>query len=62
MKTWAAHLWCRAGRITRHDAGTCTGGGGACSAAAGVRRAVRFHSVKFYYTGTRPRVLEEAGC
>ena len=29
--------------------GTCTGGGGACSAAAGVRRAVRFHSVKFYY-------------
>ena len=34
-------------RITRHVAGTCTGDGGASSAAAGVRGAVRFHRVKF---------------
>ena len=54
MKTWAARL-VPSGLMAGSPvmAGTCTGGGGACSAAAGVRGAVRFHRVKFY--GPRDR-------
>ena len=60
-ETWAARL-VPSGLMAGSPvmAGTCTGGGGACSAAAGVRGAVRFHRVKFW--AARPRVLEKAGC
>jgi hypothetical protein len=37
----------KAVRFDSSMAGTCTGDGGASSAAAGVRGAVRFHRVKF---------------